>query len=116
MLVPLRDDPTDSFVLEMASLPHPIPHTNAFMLHNPSKHYLVISECRTHYFFVDYFNVCRKYDDLLICPPMESIYNQNTECCELTLFLQKISVYDLCKTQIVKDFPPIFIRQNHGWI
>ena len=52
LLIPLRGDPTDTFdVLRMDSLPFPIPHTNAFMLHYISKHYLVISESRTHYFF-----------------------------------------------------------------
>ena len=94
----------------MDSLPYPIPHTNAFMLHSTSKHYLVITESRTHYFLMDGFNVCRKYDDLLICLPMGPIYNRNTDCCELALLLGKQSVFKLCKTQIVKEFPPIFIR------
>ena len=34
------------------------------------------------------FNVYRKYDDLLICPPMGPIYNRNTDCCELALFIE----------------------------
>ena len=115
LLIPLRDDPTNTFdVLGMASLPYPIPHTNAFMLHTTSKYYLVISESRTHYFLVDDFNVCRKYDDLLICPPRWPVYNGNTECYELALFLEKNYVSKLCKTQIVKEFPPIFIRNIQG--
>ena len=62
------------------------------------------------------FDLCRKYDSLLICPPLGSIYNRNTDCCELPLFLEKQSVDKLCKTQIVKEFPPIFIRNVQGWI
>ena len=97
LLIPLRGDPTDTFdVLGMDSLPYPIPHTNAFMLHSTSKHYLVISESRTHYFLIDDFNVCRKYDDLLIFPPLGPIYNRDTDCCELALFLEKQYVSKLC--------------------
>ena len=66
----------------MDYLHFPIPHNNAFMLHYTSKHYLVISESRTHYFLINDFNVCRKYDNLLICSPMGPIYNRNTDCCE----------------------------------
>ena len=79
-------------VLKMDSLPYPIPNINAFMLHYTSKHYLVISESRTHYFLMNDFNVCRKYDNLLICLPMGSIYNRNTDFCELALFLEKQSI------------------------
>ena len=38
---------------------------------------------------MDDFNVFRKYDNLLICPPMGPVYNRNTDFCELTLFLKK---------------------------
>ena len=65
-------------------------------------------------FLMNDFNVCRKYDNLLICPPMGPIYNRNTDCCELALFLEKQSVSKLCKTQIVKEFPSIFIRNLQG--
>ena len=83
LLILLRGDPTDIFdVLRMDSLPYLIPHTNPCMLHSILKHYLVISEFRTHYFLMNDFNVCRKYD-LLICPPLRPIYNRNTDCCEL---------------------------------
>ena len=82
----------------MASLPYPIPHTNAFMLHTPSKHYLVISESRIHYFLVDDFDVCRR------CSSMEPIYISNTECCELALYLQKNSVSDLSQNKLLKTF------------
>ena len=47
---------------------------------------------------------------------MGPIYNINTECCELALFLERTSVSKLCKTQIVKECPPIFIRNVHVWI
>ena len=89
----------------MASLPYPIPHTIAFMLHYTSKHYLVISESRTHYFLVDEFNVCRKYDDILICPSLGPIYYRNTERCELALFLEKKSLYlNFAKHKLTKSF------------
>ena len=86
------------------------------MLHYTPKQYLVINESRIHYFLMDDFNVCRKYDNLLICPPMGSVYNRNTDSCELALFLKKQPVSKLCKTQIVKEFPPIFIKNLQGWI
>ena len=117
LLIPLRGNPTDTFdVFGMASLPYLIPRTNAFMLHTPSKHYLVISESRTHYFLVDDFDVCRRYDELLICSPIGPIHTSNTECCELALILQKKYVSDLFKRQIVKDYPPIFNNKDQGWI
>ena len=54
LLIPLRADPIDTCnVLGMDSLPYPIPHTDAFMLHYTSKHYLVISQSRIHYFLVN---------------------------------------------------------------
>ena len=90
LLIPLRGDPSGTFdVLGMDFLPYPIPHTDAFMLHYISKHCLVISESRTHYFLMDDFNVYRKYDNLLICPLIGPIYNRNTNFCELALFLEK---------------------------
>ena len=65
--IPLRGDLTNTFdVLGMDSLPYPIPHTDALMLQYTSKHYLVISEPRTHYFLINSFNVYMKYDSLLI--------------------------------------------------
>ena len=54
---------------------------------------------------MDDFNVCRKYDDLSICPPMGPIYNRNTDYCELALFLERTSAKHKLK------FPPIFIEK-----
>ena len=105
LLIPLRGDPKDTFdVLGIDSLQYPIPHTDAFMLHYISKHYLVISEPRTHYFLMDDFNVCRKYDNLLICPPMGPVSNRNTDFCELALFLGKQSVSNCVKHKLLRSF------------
>ncbi|ORD93214.1 hypothetical protein ECANGB1_618 [Enterospora canceri] len=58
---------------------------------------------------MDDFRVCRKYDDLLICPPMGPVCNRNTDFCELALFLKKKkkSVSNCVKHKLLKEFPPI---------
>ena len=70
----------------------------------------------SHYILVEYLNLCRIYNELLIYRPMEPIYNRKTECCEFALFHEKTSISQLCKTKIVKGFLFISIKQNQGWI
>ena len=116
LLIPLRGNPTDTYnVFRMTSLPYPVPNTDSFMIHEPSKKYLVISEYRTSYFLADNFDTCRRHEALLICPPLGPIYTSTIECCELAIFLQKPSASSLCQKFILKRFPPVFIRNNNGW-
>ena len=118
LLIPLRGYPSDTFnVFEMASLPYPIINTDAFILHKPSKHYLVISEGRTSYFLTNDFDSCRKFDNLLICPPLGPIYHIDSKQndCELDIFLERQSASTSCEKFIIKTFKPVFIKTNTGW-
>ena len=116
LLVPLRGNPADTFeVFRMTPLPYPIPRSNYFMLHYPSTRYFVISESRSLYFLADNIDVCRRHEKLLICPPFGPIYSTNMESCESAIFLKKQTASSLCKKYITKHFPPVFIKNNHGW-
>lgn len=116
LLIPLKGYPSDTFnVFGMASLPYPIINTDAFMLHKPSKNYLVISEARTSYFLTNDFDLCRKFESLLICPPLGPIYHADTKCCELDVFLERESASTSCEKLIIKTFKPVFIKTNKGW-
>ncbi|XP_045119165.1 uncharacterized protein LOC123509094 [Portunus trituberculatus] len=116
LLVPLRGIPADTFdVFRMTSLPFPISKSDAFLMHQPSRKYLVINKARNQFFLTDDFDDCRMSDDILICPPNQPIYSTNTDCCEVAIFLHKPSVSDICNTLIVKSFKPIFVDQPSGW-
>ena len=116
LLIPLRGNPSDTFnVFGMASLPYPVTNTDAFILHKPSKNYLVISESRTSYFLANDFDLCRKFETLLICPPLGPIYHTDTNCCELDIFLERKSASTSCQKLIIKTFPPVFIKTDKGW-
>ena len=116
LLIPLKGNLVDTFdVFEMASLPYPIPKSELFMLYNPNKKYLVISSSRLYYYMVNDFDVCRKNNQLLICPPIQQIYTSSTECCELAIFLQRKTSSSLCQKFLLKQFPPIFIKGEQGW-
>ncbi|XP_045108474.1 uncharacterized protein LOC123503109 [Portunus trituberculatus] len=51
LLVPLRGIPADTFdVFRMTSLPFPISKSDAFLMHQPSRKYLVINKARNQFF------------------------------------------------------------------
>lgn len=116
LLVPLRGIPADTFdVFRMTSLPFPVSNSDAFLVHQPSKKYLVINKARNKFFLVDDFDNCKIYDDLLICPPTHPIYSTSTDCCEVAVFLNKPSVSTICNTLLVKSFKPVFVEHSSGW-
>ena len=116
LLIPLKGHPSDTFnVFGMDSLPYPIINTDAFILHKPSKNYLVISESHMSYFLTNDFDLCRKFESLLICPPLGPIYHTDTNCCEIDVFLERDSASTSCEKLIVKTFKPVFIKTNKGW-
>ena len=116
LLIPLRGIPADTFdVFRMTSLPFPVSNSDAFLVHQPSKKYLVINRARNKFFLVDDFENCKIYDDLLICPPTHPIYSTNADCCEVAVFLNKPSVSKICNTLLVKSFKPIFVEHASGW-
>ena len=84
-------------------------------MHKPSKNYLVISESRTSYFLTNDFDLCRKFETLLICPPLGPIYHTNANCCELDIFLERNSASTSCHKLIIKTFKPVFIKTDKGW-
>ena len=113
LLIPLRGYPSDTFnVFGMSSFPYPITNTDAFILHKPSKNYLVISESRTSYFLTNDFDLCRKFETLLICPPLGPIYHTNANCCELDIFLERNSASTSGHKLFIK---PVFIKTDKGW-
>ena len=118
LLIPLQGYPSDTFnVFEMASLPYPIVHTSNFIVHKPSQHYLVINEGRTSYFLTNDFQSCRKFENLLICPPLGPIYHVESQNeCELDIFLERESASTSCDKFIIKTFKPVFIKTNTGWL
>ena len=116
LLVPLRGIPADIFdVFRMTSLPFPISNSDAFLVHKPSKKYLVINKARNKFFLTDDLDDCKRSNRLLICPPKQPIYSSNARSCEVAVFLNKPSVSEICKPLIVKSFKPIFVEQTSGW-